>query len=289
MQAKDLMLKAAAQLKDAGIRHPWFEAQLLLSWVLGKNQAEVLAHGEYLLTDQQAKQFWELVEQRKKRKPLAYITGIKSFLRWDFLVTEDVLIPRPETEILVELAVQQVMQNFPGESVMIADIGTGSGAIGLSMLMLLPLAKLCAVDSSPAALAVAQKNAVKFGLDQRVFFFLGDLLSPLIQFRGKLTCIVANLPYIPQGEYADLQSEITDYEPQGALVSGDDGLRHYRRLLSQAADYLVAGGLLLVEIGSSQGQEVQKLFRHGGFSPWLEKDLAGKNRIVWGIKNQEAF
>lgn len=284
MQVKDLILNAAAQLKEAGILQPWFEAQLLISWVIGKNQATMLAHGEYILTDQQVKQFWDSVEQRKRRKPLAYITGIKSFLHWDFLVTEDVLIPRPETEILVELAVEQLRQNFPGEATTIADIGTGSGAIGLSMLMLLPLAKLWAVDSSPAALAVAQKNAAKFGLHQRAFFFLGDLLSPLEHYRGKLTCIVANLPYIPLGEYATLQPEITDYEPQGALVSGDDGLMHYRRFLSQGADYLVAGGLLLVEIGSSQGQEVQNLFREIGLSPHLEKDLAGKNRIVWGIK-----
>jgi release factor glutamine methyltransferase len=284
MQVKDLILNAAAQLKDAGIRQPWFESQLLISWVLGKNQAAMLAHGEYIPTDQQIKQFWDSVEQRKRRKPLAYITGIKSFLHWDFLVTEDVLIPRPETETLVELAVEQLTEKFSGDSIMIADIGTGSGIIGLSMLMLLPLAKLLAVDSSPAALAVAQKNAARFCLHQRAFFFRGDLLSPLEQYRGKLTCIVANLPYIPQGEYIALQPEITNYEPQGALVSGDDGLSHYRRLLSQGGDYLMAGGLLLVEIGCTQGQEVQNLFRQGGLSPRLEKDLAGKNRIVWGIK-----
>lgn len=279
------MQRAAATLKEAGIQQPWFEAQLLLCWLLGKTIAEVLAHGEYMLTDLQVGKYWELVEQRKRRKPLAYITGVKSFMGWDFLVTEAVLIPRPETEILVELAVQQLVQHHSGESVVIADIGTGCGAIGLSMLMLLPPARLCAVDSSHSALAVARKNAAQFGLQQRVKFFQGDLLSPLEQFRGKLACIIANLPYIPQDEYASLQPEITDYEPREALVSGKDGLYHYRRLLAQARHYLVAGGLLLVEIGSSQGEEVQTLFRQGGFSPQLANDLAGRDRVVWGRKN----
>ncbi|MGI6362659.1 MAG: peptide chain release factor N(5)-glutamine methyltransferase [Bacillota bacterium] len=282
------MQRAAATLKEAGIQQPWFEAQLLLCWLLGKTQAEVLARQEDLLTDQQARQYWHLVEQRKKRRPLAYITGVRPFMGWDFHVTEAVLIPRPETEVLVELAVQQVNKHFPGEEVCIADIGTGCGAIGLSLLMLLPTARLCAVDSSPAALAIAKKNAAKFGLQQRVTFFQGDLLSPLEKYRGKLACIVANLPYIPQDEYAALQPEITEYEPRDALVSGEDGLWHYRRLLSKAHHYLVAGGLLLVEIGCCQGREVQEMFRQGGFSPRLAKDLAGRDRVVWGIKNPPA-
>lgn len=283
------MLEAAAKLKEAGIDQPWFEAQLLLGWVLGKDQATVLSH-DCILSDSQAKQFKQGVEERRKRKPLAYITGYKPFLHWDFYVNEDVLIPRPETEILVELAVQKLGQGFPGQSVLVADIGAGSGAIGLSILMLLPSARLCAVDSSSAALRVAEKNAAKFGVAQRATFLPGDLLAPLEQFRGQFACIVANLPYVAAGEYANLQPEIRRYEPREALVSGPDGLWHYQRLLKQAADYLLPGGLLFVEIGCSQGPEMQKLFSNNGFGlPHVEKDLAGLARIVWGAKTENAF
>ncbi|MDD4657988.1 MAG: peptide chain release factor N(5)-glutamine methyltransferase [Eubacteriales bacterium] len=284
MQARELLLEAAAKLKEAGIANPWFEAQLLLGWVLDKDQAAVLAQ-DCQLSDQQAKEFRQGVEERRKRKPLAYITGIKPFLHWDFSVNEDVLIPRPETEILVELAVQELKKAFPGQSVLVADIGAGSGAIGLSMLMLLPSARLCAVDASPPALRMAQTNAAKFGLSQRVTFWAGDLLAPLAQLRGQFACIVANLPYVAAEEYANLQPEITEYEPREALVSGPDGLWHYRRLLRQAADYLLPGGLLFVEIGCTQGPEMQKLFSGHGFAPpHVEKDLAGLARIVWGAK-----
>ncbi|HCX78560.1 MAG TPA: peptide chain release factor N(5)-glutamine methyltransferase [Firmicutes bacterium] len=290
MTARELMLEAVAKLKEAGIDKPWFEAQLLLGWVLGKDQAAVLTHDEIALSDQQAQLFRQGVEERRKRKPFAFITGIKPFLHWDFCVNEDVLIPRPETEILVELAVQELNKGFPGQSVLVADIGAGSGAIGLSMLMLLPAARLYAVDCSILALKVAQKNAEKFGLVERAIFLPGDLLAPLEQLRGQFACIVANLPYVAAREYADLQPEISGYEPREALVSGADGLCHYRRLLRQAADYLLPGGLLFVEIGSTQAQEVQRLFRSGGFAaPQVEKDLAGLARIVWGTKTETAI
>lgn len=289
MQARELLLEAAARLKEAEIQQPWFEAQLLLGWALGKDQASILALDNLMLSAQQAHMFFWGIEQRQKRKPLAYITGSKSFLRWDFCVNEAVLIPRPETEILVELAVRELSKAFPSQQVLVADIGAGSGAIGLSMLMLLPLARLFAVDLSLSALGVARKNAEKFRLVERVTFLQGDLLAPLKQQSGQFAGIVANLPYVPAGDYANLQPEIIRYEPREALVSGEDGLGHYRRLLKEAADYLLPGGLLLVEIGGAQAHQVQQLFICGGFgAPRVEKDLAGLARIVWGAKTESA-
>jgi len=289
MQARELLLEAAARLKEAEIQQPWFEAQLLLGWALGKDQTAVLAHDDLVPSVQQVQLFFQGIGQRQKHKPLAYITGSKSFLHWDFCVNEAVLIPRPETEILVELAVRELSKGFPYQSILIADIGTGSGAIGLSMLLLLPLARLYAVDLSQSALRVARNNAEKFGLVERATFLQGDLLRPLKQLRGQFAGIVANLPYVATGDYANLQPEITRYEPREALVSGADGLWHYRRLLKRATDYLLPGGLLFVEIGSAQAHQVQQLFISGGFdAPRVEQDLAGLARIVWGVKIESA-
>jgi release factor glutamine methyltransferase len=289
MLARELLLEAAARLKEAEIQQPWFEAQLLLGWALGIDQASLLAHDNLALSVQQAHMFFQGIEQRQQRKPLAYIVGRKSFLHWDFCVNEDVLIPRPETEILAELAVQELSKGFPDQSILIADIGTGSGAIGLSMLMLMPLARLCAVDLSPSALGVARQNAEKFGLIERTTFLQGDLFEPLNQLRGQFAGIVANLPYVSAGDYVNLQPEITRYEPREALVSEADGLGHYQRLLKGAAAYLLPGGQLFIEIGSAQAHKVQQLFIGGGFdSPRVERDLAGLARIVWGTKRESA-
>lgn len=282
--ATELLREAAAVLKEKGIDRPWFEAQLLLGWALGKDQAEILALDTAVIPAETVRCFRRGVAARSRRKPFAYITGFKPFLDWRFRVPEGVLIPRPETECLVELAVKKVKDRFNVGCPLIADVGTGSGAIGLSMLMLLPTALLYATDCAAIALAAAKENAVRLGLEKRATFLAGDLLAP-VDRQNQLACIVANLPYIPKGEHALLPPEIRIYEPSQALVSGDDGLCHYRRLLKDAWQYLLPGGFICVEIGWRQGKKVADIFRAGGFSdPQIEHDLAGLDRIVWAAK-----
>ena len=272
-------------MKRAGIKNPWFEAQFLLGWVLGKEQALVLAHDDEVVSEPMAKKYWQGVRQRCERRPLAYIIGYKPFLHWDFYVSEDVLVPRPETELLVESAIEELNRRDSASTVLVADIGVGSGAIGLSILKLFPSANLHAVDSSPPALAVARINASRLGLTDRAVFYVGDLLTPLRPFMGQYDCIVANLPYIPRAEYEDLPPEISKYEPKEALVSGEDGLWHCRLFIVQVADYLLPGGSVFVEIGSSQVREILNYFKAAGFAcPAVVKDLAGLPRIVWGTK-----
>lgn len=283
---KEALLGATGKLRAAGIDQPWFEAQLLLAATLKKTTVEIIAHGERSLSASQFRQFTAAVRQRQQRKPLAYIVGSKHFLHWDFAVNQDVLVPRPETELLVELAVRELRHRFPEAPLQLADIGTGSGVIGLSMLALLPSARLAAVDLSEPALLVARKNARRMQVQDRVTFYPGDLLQPLAGWKGSINCLTANLPYVASVEYENLQPEILRFEPREALVSGVDGLRHYRRLLREAKNYLCTGGLIFIEVGSTQGEQVQRLFIHGGFeSPQIEKDLAGHERIVWAAKD----
>lgn len=280
---RQALAAAAAKLKAAGLERPWFEAQVLLSARLGLSAAEIIGHDEEVLSPAQLRDYEEAVAQRVRRRPAAYIIGKKPFLRWEFIVTEDVLIPRPETEILVETAAAETARQFPAQfRLRLADIGTGSGAIGLSLLKMLPGACLAAVDLSERALQVARENARLLGVLERVIFYAGDLLRPLAGWRELgFHCITANLPYLSRAEYKTLQPEVL-HEPPLALVSGADGLFHYRRLLRNVKEYLAPGGLLFVEIGDGQAEEVKKLFIAGGFPrPRAERDLCGKERVVW--------
>lgn len=260
---------------------------MLLAHSLGLDVAAVVAHGDEKLSEAEVRGYNQALAQRASRRPMAYITGTKPFLHWEFIVNEAVLIPRPETEILVEKAVFELSRDFPGQVLHLADIGTGSGAIGLSMLALLPSACLTAVDISPAALAVAQQNAQLLNVADRVVFRCGDLLQPLEDMvKQGFHCITANLPYIAAGDYPGLQPEVRCHEPRAALVSGSDGLWHYRRLLREVGKFLVPGGMVFIEIGSSQGAQARQLFVDGGFPrPQVEKDLAGHDRVVWAKKD----
>lgn len=274
------LVQAAELLSVKGIENPWFEAQLLLANVLDTTPVDLIAYDEQVLLREDLVKFMQMVHSRCRRMPAAYILGKKNFLAWDFLVNSDVLIPRPETEEMVELSVQTLQAQFSQGDLLLADIGCGSGAIGLSMLLLLARAELIAVDISHGALQIATSNAQSLGLSTRVKFLQGNLLEPL---KGNyFHCVMANLPYIPKGDYGQLQPEVK-YEPMGALVSGNDGLDHYRELIPRVPDHLVPDGILFVEIGTSQGRAVYELFASAGFTHIkIEQDLAGHDRFVWG-------
>ena len=278
---------ATARLRNGldrpGAAEARHEALILLAHVENVGRAvfaaDVLAHPERVLAPERAAAFEALVIRRAAGEPLPYLTGTRAFYHHDFLVTPAVLIPRPETEHLVEAALDWSWQQAPaGRGLTLVDVGTGSGAIALSLAAALPGATVHALDVSPAALDVARRNAARIGATN-VIFGRGDLLAALPpDVRPDL--VVANLPYIPAAELATLP--VARHEPRLALDGGPDGLDLIRRLVAQAADRLATPGCLLLEIGAGQGAAVAALAA-GPFSGSqidVINDYAGHDRVV---------
>lgn len=254
-----------------------FDARLLLSFVIDQPTAWLYAHSDSPLTSEQAENFSHLIDQRAVGMPIAYLTGTRGFYHWDFVVTPDVLIPRPETEHLIEAA-QAWLKNRQGEQLNILDVGTGSGIIAVSLALLFPQASVTAIDVSPSALEIAKLNASRLGAEN-IEFRHGNLLNGLpTNFRVDL--IAANLPYIDHDELQNL--EVAKWEPHLALDGGIGGLDLIRDLLHQAPAYLKPGGLILLEIGADQGEATRQLallvFPNAGVE--VKQDLAGLDRIV---------
>lgn len=231
---------------------------------------------ELELTQEQAENFNALVERRINREPTAYIVGHREFMDLDLIVNEDVLIPRPETEVLVETVIDHL--NDITRVVRIADIGTGSGAIAISLAKSLPCSTVEAVDISEVAINIAKLNASRYNLLSRITFSLGDLLEPL---NGrKFNAIVSNPPYIPSNVIETLQVEVRKYEPSTALDGGADGLDFYRRLVEESPKLLLEGGFLAVEIGFDQAEAVTNLAREHFREVEVVKDLSQNDRVV---------
>lgn len=253
------------------------DAQLLMAETLDVNRAYVLAHPERELTLEQAAQFEALVVRRTKDEPIAYIRGWQPFYDRHMIVTPDVLIPRPETEHLLEESLKFIDDN-PVKS--LVDVGTGSGALAVTLAALRPQVTVYATDISPRALALARQNADVQNVN--VAFYEGDLLQPLIEREICVDLIVANLPYIASHEIKDL--DVSKYEPVMALDGGGDGLELIRRLTTQAPEACCkGGGGLLLEIGANQGQTALTLFEQTfgqGSGAEVCKDYAGHDRIV---------
>lgn len=249
---------------------------MLLAHVLGGTVSELFVHPERMLSDDEVAAYRALVARRAQHEPVAYLVGRRGFLDLDLVVDERVLVPRPETELLVERALQ-VAQRWPRPR--IADVGTGSGAIAVSLALHLPEAMVYALDCSAGALEVACRNAQRYDVAGRIAFLHGDLLAPL---QGSVHLIVANLPYVSQDEYAALAPDIRLYEPPEALVSGVDGLDAIRRLLDTARPHLVVDGVLLLEIGARQGEAVSALAARAfpAARVRLLPDYAGRDRVV---------
>jgi release factor glutamine methyltransferase len=252
------------------------DAELLLMHVLERNRAWVLAHPEAIPSSQQAGRFIELVERRYCGEPMQYITGETEFYGLSFTVTPDVLIPRPDTEHLVEKTVE-IARRF--QQPRIVDVGTGSGAIAVTLARQLPTTEITAVDLSESALQVARNNARQNAVDHRIRFLQGDLLVPVAGEQFDL--VVSNPPYVPNTDRALIAVEVREYEPALALFAGADGLNVYRQLIPAAFAALVPGGFIALEIGFSQAQAVEELLRTGGF--WeieFTPDLQGIPRVA---------
>jgi release factor glutamine methyltransferase len=266
-----------ARLAAAGIGPADLEARVLLGHATGLGPAALIACGGEPLGTAAAGRYDELLRERSRRVPLAYLTGEREFWSLRLLVDRRVLVPRPETETLVEAALERLRP-----AARIADIGTGSGAVVIALAKELGDGEFFAVDRSVDALEVAQANAAAHGFAGRIRFLEGDLLAPLAGRGVTLEAIVANLPYVPAGELCELQPEVRDHEPRLALDGGPDGLAVIERIVAGAPPLLRPGGWLLLEVGAGQAPRVRELLeRAGGYGQTAtRRDLAGIERVV---------
>lgn len=278
MTLDEALREGAARLTAAGVPDPPWQAERLLAHVLGQDRAGLLAHAREPLAADLYHRFSALVAERARRRPLQHLTGTQSFWRHEFRVTPDVLIPRPETELLVEAALDLLRGRT---APVVVDVGTGSGCIALSVAFERPDAAVHAVDVSPAALAVAGENARRLGLEGRVHFLEGDLLAPLAALGAGVDLVLSNPPYVDPAALAGLQPEVRDHEPRTALAAPDGPYGIYRRLASQAVRALRQGGHVAVEVGLGMADEVARIFAQAGLQPaGIRRDLQGIERVV---------
>lgn len=271
-----------------GVESSRLDAEVLLSHVLGKPRIYLYVHFEEPLEKGELAAYRELIRRRAARVPVAYLVGYREFMGLKFRVSGATLVPRPETELLVQAAMERLKRiGGEGGALRLADIGTGTGAICLSILHFLSGAEAVAVDISSAALSVARENAEELGLSGRVGFLEGDLLEPIREQR--FHAILSNPPYIPDGDLPGLPPEVRENEPVWALAGGADGMDFYRRLFAEAPSLLEKGGFMAVEVGLHQAGAVSEM---AGRNPLLERtevlrDLAGIRRVVVAWRGDE--
>ncbi|HOP73644.1 MAG TPA: peptide chain release factor N(5)-glutamine methyltransferase [Bacillota bacterium] len=271
-----IIQKTVPYLAGKGIPNPRLEADLMLMAVLDLPRVKLYSDWDRPLEPAEIQAYREIILRRVQGTPLAYLSGKKAFLSWDFEVTPAVLIPRPETELLVEAVVDR-FQSF--EQPVGVDVGTGSGVIAVSLAKLLPGSTWTALDISEDALAVAKRNADRLGVADRICFRQSDLLTGMLAEGVAVDVIVSNPPYIPREDIATLQPEVRK-EPMLALDGGVDGMEIYRRLIPQAALCLKPGGMLALEHGFGQQAMVGRICEEHGFEWEGRADLSGIDRIV---------
>ena len=275
MRLQTVLAQATTVLENAGIEESRLDAELLLVHALGMTRAQLYTYPQSHLSPAELVRYRQLVARRARREPVAYIVGHQEFYGLDLFVDSRVLIPRPETELLVEKAIEISQRQS-----VVADVGTGSGAIAISLAVHPPQAQVYATDASPAALEVAARNCRRHGVEDRVHLLQGLMLEPLPE---PVDLVVANLPYVSQAELVQLPPEISIYEPREALDGGPDGLNCIRCLLAQAEEgRLKSGGVVLLEIGATQGQAVLALAKRRFPAARVEiaRDYAGLDRVV---------
>ena len=247
----DSLREATSLLRAADVPEARREAGSLLSFVIGRDRTFLISHAEDPIDEQDQVRFREAVARRAAGEPLQYITGVQDFFGREFRVTTDTLIPRPETELLVEAALEVIV-----EGASICDVGTGSGCIAVTLLCERTDARAVAVDISEAALGVAAENARRLGVSDRIRFEVSDCFESV---NGAFDLIVSNPPYVSADALPGLQREVRDHEPLVALSPGEDGLSVIRRLLTDAPRFLKKSGYLIMEIGFDQGEKVREI------------------------------
>ena len=279
MKINQVLYQAVLELKEKGNASPRLDAEIILAHLLDVDRIFLLVNKDQELDKSMVEKYKELISRRGKGEPVAYITGHKEFMGLDFIVNKHVLVPRPDTEVLVEYIAEYIYTNQSGQRLNILDLGTGSGAIGLSIASMFPHSKVSLIDISRNALEVAKENAIQLDI-ANVQFILSDCFENVHE---KYHIIVSNPPYIPAKDIDGLQIEVSIHEPRKALDGGLDGLDFYRRITIEAREHLLNGGLLAFEIGYNQADEVKKLFKENGYLDVLVlKDLGGHDRVVVG-------
>ncbi|MBA2485101.1 MAG: peptide chain release factor N(5)-glutamine methyltransferase [Nitrospira sp.] len=275
-----LLTEVADTLKDADIEQPTLEAGWLLEFVLHLSPLMQRLRPERQVTVPEWASVQAVVARRANREPLQYVLGTEEFCGREFRVTPSVLIPRPESALLVEETVRRCKDNFMAT---VVDVGTGSGCLAVSVAATLPEARVLAIDVSPEALTVARVNMAQHGVEKRIDCFCGDLLSPLNdKLANQVDVIFSNPPYIAEIDWMALQPEVRCFEPRLALAGGRDGMDLHRRLLQQAPTYLKDGGVLLMEVGLGQAQVVCRQAEESGWFSTFEvlRDEGGIARVV---------
>lgn len=273
----DLLKKTSDFFASKGLESPRLQAELLLAAILGCGRLELYMQFDKILTPAEIDAYRESVRRRALREPLQHIVGSAAFRGLEIQVNDRVLIPRPETEGVVEVALQRLDTCADAR---VLDLGCGSGAIALAVAQERKGAQVTAVDISEAALEVARANAEANGVAERIEWLCGDLFEAL-GAAATYDLIVSNPPYIPSGDIAALEPEVRDFEPRQALDGGADGLEFYRRIAVEAPAYLEADGDLVLEIGAGQHEAVAALFDKAGWgAPEVQADLAGIMRVV---------
>lgn len=280
MTYSELMGKAVRELTEAGFEEARTDVRELMEFVSKKSRTELLFCGNDAIPREQKEQFSSLLASRKEHMPVQYLTGVQEFCGLNFRVNENVLVPRPETELLAEMVFRQ------SEGKRVLDMCTGSGCIAITVAKIGKPALVAASDASEGALLVARQNASEN--EAEVEFFCGDLFETVT---GCYDIIVSNPPYIKTAVIEDLMAEVREFEPRMALDGKEDGLYFYRRICEEAKAFLVPGGRLMFEIGHDQGEVVPELLREAGYEAVeVKQDYAGLDRMVfavWPDKNKE--
>ena len=281
MTIRDIINETSQILEAAGIPSARLDAEVILAFYLKCDRIEFIKNPSNPLSEDQIAAFQKLLARRLNFEPVAYITGRKAFWSFTLEVNPDVLIPRPDTEVIVEEALA-ICRAAALSRPRILDIGTGSGAIALALAKEIPDAEIIATDISPAALAVAKKNACALGLENSVSFLQSDLFEKVC---GEFDMIVSNPPYIGADEYEALEAGVKDFEPQGALLAGQTGVEFYEKLIYQAHSLLTENGWLLLEIGAKQSESVRAIMTAN--ADYYEciavrADYAGLPRVIKG-------
>jgi len=276
MTVAEALTSARTRLTEAGVAEPGREAASLLGHALDRPHAFLIAHPEYTLSPSEAELFQSVLSRRSAREPFQYITGKQEFWGLEFNVAPGVLIPRPETEVLVEAAIEFLK---PIRHPRFVEAGVGTGCVSISLLHSIRNASAVATDLSDTALELASANAEKFGVRDRLLLEKADLFSGIA---GEFDLVVSNPPYIPDADVEDLQPEVRDHEPHTALAGGEDGLDIVRRILSEVRHILRAGGVLMLEIGAGQAGAVTGMFDQDVWEqPSVRYDLQSIARVVF--------
>jgi release factor glutamine methyltransferase len=284
---RSALASAIARLESSDVPSAALAAELLLMHAVGRDRTWLYAHPEHEVDPGQASAYAGLIERRASGMPTQYLTGRQEFWGLDFEVGPGVLIPRPETEHIVEVALAR-LSSHRTEPLAIADVGTGSGCIAVALACELPRAQLVATDISAVALEFARRNAQRHGVSNRIEFRQMNLLDVSAQ-GTRFDVMVSNPPYIGRGESAQLQREVREHEPPEALFAGDRGVEFYPPLVEQARALLIAEGLLVVEVGYGHAQFVRSLLNGGGWSEVLTtRDLAGIERVISAARRSES-